>query len=57
MEVCEKLPYNLWWIKIQEEKEKSNRVQEEETKNIEEEIEKKKNWRWMNKFWGFSKSY
>ena len=48
MEVCEKLPYNLWWIKIQEEKEKSNRVPEEATKNIEEEIEKKNNLRWIN---------
>ena len=56
MEVCEKLPYNLWWIKIQEEKEKSNRVLEEETKNIEEVIKKKKNWIWINKCSGFSKS-
>ena len=48
MEVCEKLPNNLWWIKIQEEKEKSNRVPEEATKNIEEEIEKKKNLIWIN---------
>ena len=34
--------------KVQEEKEKSNSVLKEGTKNIEEEIEKKKNLTWIN---------